>query len=211
MFRRLPLALPLCILSPFAQLASASPALASTVTSSIILNGTALLSSYPCLHAYPPGCPGTFSGSVVGVASGDDLSGHAYVVEWPDPTPGATVVDNTTASINYGDACDIGPDEVSPSGAGGGTITIVGGLLKDNGVTSHGAQLVASYSFGRTTQAITVEFDSVTLWSGTNQVATNVLFGAGVGGWVPLGPLALCTAVQSGEAVEVTGVHATAV
>jgi hypothetical protein len=183
--------------------------LPSTMTSGAEVDGTVILSSFPCVATYPPGCAATFSGTFRGTVSGLDVAGNAYVLTFPDPTVGPVTSANLSASGGYDDVCAAWPVVLPPSGRGGGNFAVTGGLLVDNGVTSHGAQLTGGFGWVRDGTVASFGLSSGTVSTGGTTVATNVVIGEGVGQFVPLGGPAWCApgGIQSNYPALISGVH----
>ncbi len=200
------LALP-CLATVLPSLALDASAAPSTMTSGAELDGTVTLSSFPCIASYPPGCSATFVGTLRGTVSGLDVAGHPYAVTFPDPAGGSVTSPNITASLGYDDVCAAWPIVVPPSGEGGGTFTVTGGLLIDNGVVSHGAQLSGGFGWIRDGTAASFGLSSGAVSSGGTTVATNVEIGEGVGQFIPLGGPAWCNAIQANYPALISGVH----
>ena len=184
--------------------ASAAP---STMTSGAELDGTVTLSSFPCIAFYPPGCSGSFVGTFRGTVSGLDVAGHPYVLTFPDPTNGSVTSSNMTASVGYDDVCAPYPIVVPPSGEGGGNFVVTGGLLIDNGVVAHAAQLAGGFGWIRDGTAASFGLSSGAVSSSGTTVATNVVIGEGVGQFIPLGGPAWCNSIQANYPALISGVH----
>ena len=182
----------------------------ASMTSPATLEGTATLGEFPCIAPFPPGCPGSFAGTMVATIAGLDTSGKAYVAQFPDPTPGHIVTANFTASFGYNEPCDPFPVVLPPTGQAAGTFTLVGGLLRDNGVETHDATLAGSFAWQRIGLAADFAVIGATLTNNSNvTVATNVLAGQGAGTFVPTSGLAWCTQLNATETAKVAGVHLT--
>lgn len=179
----------------------------STVTDGAVLSGTATLPTFPCGSAYPPGCPGSFSGSLVGVFTGVDRSGGPYEVTFPDPSfaPGSALAQNTTGSLSYGDDCAGFPEVWPISGEATGMFQVTGGLLIDNGVAWHGTTLTGALSWIREGVILIDTFTPFTIRKadGTT-IAVTAVEGAGAGLFAPLNPSpADCTHILTNAQFEI--------
>jgi hypothetical protein len=209
--RRLPLVIGAFLLVAIITPSQPTPAHASTVPSTVtdgaILNGTATLPTFPCGSAYPPGCPGSFSGTLTGVFTGVDVSGGPYELTFPDPyfAPGSVVAQNTTGSLSYGDDCAGFPEVWPISGEATGMFQVTGGLLIDNGVEWHGTTLTGAFSWIREGVILVDTFTPSTIKKadGTT-IAVTALEGAGAGLFIPLNPgTADCAHILSNAKFEI--------
>lgn len=186
----------------------------ASMTSPATFEGTVTLNGFPCTSPFPPGCAGSLAGAMVATLIGLDVNGKPYVAQFPDPTPGDTVTANLTASFGYSEPCDPFPVVFPPTGEAAGSFTLVGGLLKDNGVETHGATLTGSFAWQRVALAAEFTLIGASLLNNSNAtIATNALEGQGAGTFAPTGgtaALAWCTQVNTTETAKVAGVHLTA-
>lgn len=150
--------------------------------------GALTLSLYPC----PGGgtCNGSFTGSLVGTATGVDGAGHPFVVVWPDPTS-LLPAPNLSATFAYNEAC--------PLGTGGnalGSFTLSGGLVDDNGVVSHDGSVTGAFGWLRLGTAVVVQMTGGTFTGGGQTLATEQTLGIGVGAFVPTSVPSTCANLQ---------------
>jgi hypothetical protein len=173
-----------------------APARAAGTSGGGTFVATLTLEAYPCLF---PSCAGTLVGVFTGAMTGVDpascptpptppaLPCHGFAVTWPDPTAAPTT-SNLSGSFQYNESCP-----VAETGSAGGTYTITGGYVDDNGVIAHDGQITGGFSYVRRGLAFTMTL-SVTTVSGNGHVlgSEQTAFGAGSGVFVPEDPSETC-------------------
>jgi hypothetical protein len=166
---------------------------------------TATVDRFPCIVPY---CSGTLTGLGTATLSGTSVSSQPFTATWPDPTQPLPTT-NTTGSLGaMSDFCPVGGPTLSPSGSGGGSFTLSGGLLNVAGQLSSGATLSGSYSFlreGISGLAISVSGATVTNGSGlVIAYQANLVVGVGGGAWTVMSGVATCGAPLSNPTVRIT-------
>lgn len=164
--------------------------------------GTITLADYPCGAG---SCPGTFDASLVGSAVGTDAQGHPFTVTWPDPTAAlGTPPLNLAASFQYSEACPLGA-----TGAAGGSYTVTGGLVEDNGVASHNGTLTGQFDYLRVGATFAITTSAGDLYAGSQLLAAQAVPpGVGTGVFVPNPPPTTCLPGQVGQiTAEVAGTY----
>jgi hypothetical protein len=170
---------------------------------------TLTLSAFPCAGAF---CAGTLTGSFSGSMSGVDPAScpipppvptppscHYYTVIWPDPTaPPPTA--NLSGSFTYLESCPIGQ-----SGDAGGTYTVTGGYVDDNGSIAHDGTMTGGLSYSREGLVFTMTL-SVTSVSGDGHIlgTQQVPIGSGAGAFAPE-VVATCTTISGNVTAKVVG------
>jgi hypothetical protein len=149
--------------------------------------GTLTLTTYPCPVAT---CGGTFSGSLSGTVAGLDANGHPFVVIWPDPTRLPPVV-NLSASFLYSEACPLGA-----TGSAGGSFTLSGGYVDDNGTISHDGAMTGNFAWVRAALVVVISTSGGVVTGGVTTLATQQTIGEGAGAFVPLSVPGTCLDVQ---------------
>ncbi len=141
-------------------------------------SGVLTLNTYPCATS----CFGTFSASLVGQAVGTDEQGHPFTVIWPDPTANPVPAPvNLTASFDYSEQCPVGE-----TGSAGGTYTLAGGYVDDNGSIYHDGTLTGAFDWLRIGTAFGVTTSAGRLTAGGAVIAQQAIPpGAGAGTFVP--------------------------
>jgi hypothetical protein len=120
-----------------------------------------------------------------------DASGQPFVVVWPDPTSTGTLT-NLSATFVYSEVCPLGVN-----GSAGGSFTLTGGYVDDNGTISHDGVMTGNFGWLRAGVAIVVQTNGGVLTGGGKTLATQQTIGVGGGAFVPVAAPSTCLNVQA--------------
>ncbi|HZS16048.1 MAG TPA: hypothetical protein VFC09_15760 [Candidatus Dormibacteraeota bacterium] len=162
------------------------------------------LPTYPCSGG---GCGGSLTGVFSGTVTGTDPNSctttppihcNTYTITWPDPTQ-PLPASNLSGSFTYTEGCPL-----AQGGSAGGTFTISGGLVDDNGTVAHDGTLTGQFGEARTAVVLTVTLGTTAATGNGHTLGTQQLpVGVGAGAFVPFG-VATCANTPPGTA-EVAG------
>jgi hypothetical protein len=149
---------------------------------------TLSLEAYPCLFV---SCGGTMIGLFTGSMSGADPATcptsptlpappcRGYTIMWPDPTV-PLPASNMSGSFLYNESCPIAETAMA-----GGSYTITGGYVDDNGTIAHDGSITGSFGYSRRGLPFTLTLTVTTVSGNGHTLGTQQFdFGVGAGAFV---------------------------
>jgi hypothetical protein len=139
---------------------------------------------------------------------GTTVSTQPFTATWPDPTQPPPTTNTTGTLSGVSDFCPIAGPTLSPSGSGGGTFILSGGLLNVAGELSSGATLSGTFSYLReATSGVLISVSGATVTNSSGLVIAyqaNLVAGVGGGTWAVMSGVATCGAPLSNPTVRFT-------